>query len=141
MASEIANAKDGLGTLIGGISAVKQVFDYPPDDVHELPAFVLLFEGRDTEQALGGSTFMGTIRGTLLISSSATKQVFDELDAYMEPLGTNSIEAAIDADTTWGGTVDTGRLQRVENVGYREVGGGRYAAADFVFEFLKQVTT
>ena len=141
MASEIANAKNGLGTLIGNIAAVKQVFDYPPEDIHEMPAFVLLFEGRDTEQTLGGSTFQGTIRGTLLLSSSSTKQAFDELDAFMEPLGTNSIEAAIDADTTWGSTVDTGRLISVENVGYREVGGGRYAAADFVFEFLKQVTT
>mgnify|MGYP003137497935 CR=1 FL=1 len=141
MASEIANAKNGLGTLIGNISAVKQVFDYPPEDIHEMPAMVLLFEGRDTEQTLGGSTFLGTIRGTLLISTASTKQAFDELDAYMEPLGTNSIEAAIDADTTWGSTVDTGRLQSIENVGYREVGGGRYAAADFVFGFLKQVTT
>ena len=141
MASEIANAKDGLGTLVGNISSVRQVFDYPPEDIHEMPAFVLLFEGRDTEQTLGGSTFQGTIRGTLLISAASAKQAFDELDAYMEPLGTNSVEAAVDADNTWGGTVDTGRLQSVENVGYREIGGGRYAAADFVFEFLKQVAT
>lgn len=141
MASEIANAKDGLGTLMSNISGIRQVFDYPPEDVHEMPAMVLLFEGRDTEQTLGGSTFQGTIRGTLLISSASTKQAFDDLDTYMEPLGTNSVEAAVDADTTWGGNVDTGRMVNVENVGYREVGGGRYAAADFVFEFLKQVST
>ena len=141
MASEIANAKDGLGTLIGNISAIRQVFDYPPEDVHEMPAMVLLFESRDTEQTIGGSTFQGIIRGTLLVSSASTKQAFDELDAYMEPLGTNSIEAAVDSDTTWGSTVDTGRLISVENVGYRDVGGGRYAAADFVFEFVKQVAT
>ena len=141
MASEIANAKDGLSTLIGNISAIRQVFDYPPEDVHEMPAMVLLFEGRDTEQTMGGSTFQGTIRGTLLVSSASTKQAFDELDAYMEPLGTNSIEAAVDADTTWDSAVDTGRLISVENVGYRDIGGGRYAAADFVFEFVKQVAT
>ena len=141
MASEIANAKDGLSTLIGNISAIRQVFDYPPEDVHEMPAMVLLFEGRDTEQTIGGSTFQGTIRGTLLVSSASTKQAFDELDAYMEPLGTNSIEAAVDADTTWDSAVDTGRLISVENVGYRDIGGGRYAAADFVFEFVKQVAT
>ena len=141
MASEIANAKDGLGTLIGNISSVRQVFDYAPDGVQEFPSMVLLFQGRDTEQTLGGSTFRGTIRGTLLVSSTATKEAFDSLDEYMEPLGTNSIEAAIDADTTWGSNVDTGRLITIENVGFREVGGGRYAAADFVFAFVKGVAT
>lgn len=141
MASEIANAKDGLGTLIDGISSVRQVYDYPPEGIHEMPSMVLIFAGRSAHEALSGSTFVGTIRGTLFVSSAATKEAFDTLDEYMEPLGTNSIEAAIDADLTWGGSVDVGKLTAVENVGYREVGGGRYAAADFVFEFRKQVAT
>ena len=43
MASEIANAKDGLGTLIGNISSVRQVFDYAPDGVQEFPAMVVQY--------------------------------------------------------------------------------------------------
>ena len=141
MASEIANAKNGLGTLIGNIASIRQVFDYAPDGVQEFPAMVLMFQGRDTEQSLGGSTFRGIIRGTLLVSSSQTKEAFDSLDEYMEPLGTNSIEAAAAAATTWGSSVATGRLTSIENGGFREVGGGRYAAADFVFIFTKGVST
>jgi len=141
MASEIATAKDGLGTLINSISAMKQVFDYAPDGVQEFPSMVLLFQSRDTQQTIGGSTFAGVIRGTLLVSSASTKEAFDTLDGFMEPLGTNSIEAVIDADTTWGGSVDTGRLTSIENVGFREVGGGRYVGADFVFNFTKGVAT
>lgn len=141
MASEIATAKDGLATLIGNISGMVQVFDYPPDGVHETPSMVLQFQGRDPQQTIGGSTFLGTLRGTMLINSASNKQAFDKLDEFMEPLGTNSVEAAVDSDNTWGGSVDTGKLTSIENVGFREIGGGRYAGADFVFEFMKGVAS
>ena len=138
MASEIANAKDGLLTRLATISAIKATFDYPPDGLNEFPAAVVRFEGRDVgQQTMGSTTFVGTFVMTLLISSAATKQAFDELDAYMEPAGTNSVEAAINGDNTWGSTVDDGRLVGISMVGFREIGGGRYVAADFSFTCLK----
>ena len=57
----------------------------------------------------------------------------------MAPLGTNSIEATVDADNTWGSKVDDGRLVSVDNAGNRKLWGGSYVGADFHFEFVKQV--
>ena len=86
MANEIRDAKDGLGTLLAGISGLK-VLDYPPAALHEFPAAVLLFESRDARQTLGGSSFAGKIKVVLLVSSANTQQAYDSLDGYMDPLG------------------------------------------------------
>ena len=57
-------------------------------------------EVRDATQALGGSSFAGRLKVVLLVSSADTNQVYDTLDTYMDPLGTTSIEAAVDGDNT-----------------------------------------
>ena len=139
MANEIKDAKDGLSTLLDNISGLK-VLDYPADSVHEFPAAVVLFESRDAMETLSGSTFAGKIKVVLLVSSANTQQAYDTLDAYMDPLGTSSLEAAADADNTWGGKVDDGRLVSVDNVGQRKLWGAYYVAADFHFRFLKAVS-
>ena len=140
MANEIRDAKDGLGTLLSTISGLR-VLDYPAGSVNEFPAAVVLLESRDAERTLGGSSFAGRIKVVLLVSSADTKQGYDTLDTYMDPLGTTSIEAAVDGDNTWGGNVDDGRLVSVDNVGLRKLWGGHYVAADFHFRFVKGVST
>ncbi len=139
MANEIRAAKDGLQTLLSNISGLK-VIDYPAGAVHEFPVAVVLFESRDAIQTLGGSTFGGKIKVVVLVSSADTKQAYDTLDLYMDPLGTSSVEAVVDADTTWGGNVDDGRLVSLGNVGHRKLWGGFYVGADFNFEFVKSVS-
>ena len=115
------------------------MLDYPADSIHEFPAAVLLFESRDALETLGGSTFTGRIKVVLLVSSASSLEAYDTLDLYMDPLGTSSIEAAVDGDNTWGGNVDDGRLVSVDNVGQRRLWGGHYVAADFHFRFTKSV--
>ena len=139
MANEIKNAKDGLATLLSGISGLK-VLDFPVDSVNEFPAAVLLFESRDAVETLGGSSFTGRVQLVLLVSSANTQQAYDTLDQFMDPLASSSIEAAVDADTTWGGNVDDGRLYAIDNVGTRKLWGGEYVGADFHFRFIKSVT-
>ena len=140
MANEIRDAKDGLASQLSTITGLK-VLDYPAESVHEFPVAVVLFESRDAMQTLGGSSFTGKIKVVLLVSSAATQQAYDTLDQYIDPLGGNSIEAAVDADTTWGAKVDDGRLVSVDNVGHRKLWGGFYVGADLHFGFVKQVTT
>ena len=139
MANEIKDAKDGLASLLSGISGLK-VLDYPAGTINEFPAAVVLFESRDAMQTLGGSSFAGKIKVVLLVSSADTQQAYDTLDQYMDPLGSNSVEAAVDGDNTWGGNVDDGRLTSVGNVGHRKLWGGYYVGADFHFEFVKSVS-
>ena len=139
MANEVRDAKDGLSTLLTSISGLR-VLDYPAGSVNEFPAAVVLFESRDAAQALGGSSFAGRVKVLLLVSSADTKQAYDTLDTYMDPLGTTGIEAAVDADNTWGGNVDDGRLVSIDNIGLRKLWGGHYVAADFHLRFVKSVS-
>ena len=130
MANEIRDAKDGLASRLSTISGLK-VLDYPAESVHEFPVAVVLFESRDASQTIGGSSFAGKIKVVLLVSSANTQQAYDTLDEFIDPLGTSSIEAAVDGDNTWGSKVDDGRLVSVSNVGLRKLWGGFYVGADF----------
>ena len=138
MADELKNAKDGLSTLLATISGLK-VLDYPADSISEFPAAVVLVESRDALETLGGSTFSGKIKVVALVSSSNTQEAYDTLDGMMDPLGTTSIESAVDADPTWGGNVDDGRLVSIDNIGQRRLWGGVYVGADFHLRFTKSV--
>ena len=140
MANEIGDAKDGLVTLLSTISGLR-VLDYPPESLNELPAAVVLFEARDAAQAIGGSSFVGRLKVVLLVSSADTKEAYDTLDKLMDPLGTTSIEAAVDSDNTWSSKVDDGRLVSIDNVGRRKLWGGTYVSANLHMEFIKRVTT
>ena len=140
MANEIRDAKDGLAALLANISGLK-VLDYPAESVNEFPVAAVLFESRDASETLGGSSFTGRIKVVLLVSSANTQQAYDTLDQLMDPLGTSSVEAAVDADNTWGGKVDDGRLVSVNSVGQRKLWGGYYVGADFHFRFAKSVSS
>ena len=136
MANEISDAKEGLLTLLSAISGLR-VLDHPADSISEFPAAVVMFESRDVSDTLAGSDFKGALKIVLLVSSSNTKEAYDTLDSFMDPLGAKSIEAAVSADVTWGGKVDDGRLVSVDNVGRRKLWGGSYFAADFHIRFVK----
>ena len=142
MADELKDAKDGLKTRLETISGLR-IYDHVPDSgPNEYPAAVLQFLDRTARSSgtLGGSHFEGRMSLTLLISKANDLEAYDELDKYMSPLGTLSIEAAVDGDNTWGGNVDAGYLESVEDIRHQEMPwGGRYVAANFVFGFLKQV--
>ena len=136
MANEISDAKDGLATLLSTISGLR-VLDHPADSIGEFPSAVVMFESRNASDTLAGNGFTGELKVVLLVSSSNTKEAYDTLDSFMDPLGANSVEAAINADVTWGGKVDDGRLVSVDNVGRRKLWGGSYIAADFHISFVK----
>ena len=142
MANEIKDAKDGLGTRLATISGLR-VIDYEPEGWNEYPVAIIRFTRRQVgDVALGGSSFTGEITVTLLVQEAgAEKEGWDELDLYMAPLGTKSIEAAIDADNTWNSKVDDGRLLEINNIGRRLVFNGVYWGADFVCGFVKYVST
>ena len=136
MANEISDAKEGLVTLLSTISGLR-VLDHPADSISEFPSAVVMFESRNASDTLAGSGFAGELKVVLLVSSSNTKEAYDTLDSFMDPLGANSIEAAISVDVTWGSKVDDGRLVSIDNVGRRKLWGGSYVAADFHISFVK----
>jgi len=140
MANEISGTRDGLKTLLENISGLR-VYDHRPDSVNELPAAFVEFAGRGEGLTLGGSSFVGRLTVIVLLPKAKPGDGYDDLTKYLDPLGTQSIEAQLDSDSTWGGSVDDGRVREFGNLRTLEIGGGRYVAADFRCEFVKQVSS
>ncbi len=143
MANEITDAIDGLAALLATIPGLV-VHKYPPDGINAQINAVIRLTARGTqeEMTLAGSSFRGRLTATLFVGPSLKEtEAWRELVKYAEPLGEYSLEAATDADPTWGGKVDGGKLVLVDNFTNREEFGGRYPSADFSFEFMKQVLT
>ena len=135
MANEIVKAKRGLAAALGSVEGLR-VYDYEPDGVHEFPAAIVRLESREPVETLGGGAVRGSMRVEALAPAADARQADDALGAFLEPQGAWSIEAAVTADRTWGGTVDDGRLVRVDNIGRRKVGGVQCLGADFCFWFV-----
>ena len=135
MATEIKDAKDGLKTRIETISGLR-VLDHIPNDVNEFPMAHIQFTGRTSSDSLDGVSFMGTITLTVYIRMSNELEAMDELDKYMETTGTESIEAAMDADQSWESKVAIGQLLGIVNVRRFQTDQGAWLhAADFMCQF------
>ena len=136
----IADARRGLSEALAALPGLR-VLDYPPTSVSEAPAAVVLFESRGAALTLGGTSFAGRMKVVLAVASASAGEAYRSLEEYMGPEGANSVQAAVEADATWGGNVDDGRLVSIDNVGPRRIWGGVYTAADFHFRFVKRLTT
>ena len=128
-------ARAGLAGLLTAIPGLR-VIDRDGGPVDELPAAIVLFEGRETALTLGRGASVGRMRVVLLAAPADSGRAYDALDRYIGASGPRSIEAAVSADSTWGGSVDHGRLVSIDGVGPRKLRGGAYLAADLHFRYV-----
>ena len=136
MGGAVEEAMGGLASRLDTIQGLR-VMMHPPVSVGELPAAVLLFESREPGLTLAGGAFSGNIKVVVLAAPADAAGAFEALGGFMGSEGVGSVEVAVETDSTWGGSVDYGRLVSVGNVGRRKLWGGMYAAADFQFAFTK----
>ncbi len=136
MANAIGETKRGLVAALASIEGLR-VYDYEPDGVHEFPAAIVRLESREPVETLCGGAVRGSMRVEVLAPIADARQADEMLGAFLEPQGARSIEAAVTADRTWGGTVDDARLVRVDKVGRRNVGRVQCLGADFCFWFVR----
>ena len=145
MANEINEAVAGLGRMLEAVEGLR-IYDRPPEMLNELPCAVIHFVGRDFDETLGGSTFVGMLRLTIFAATGEAAEAWTHLYEYLGATGPRSIERAVDADNTWVGSVDVGRCRRVENVGVRQLPGAQgepptpVLAADIILSFIKSVS-
>ena len=129
-------ARAGLQGLLAAVPGLR-VVDRADGPFDELPAAVVLFEGREAGLTLGRGASIGRMRVVLLAASADSGRDYDALDRYIGPSGPHSIEAAVSADGTWRGSVDDGRLVSIDGVGPRKLRGGAYLAADLHFMYVE----
>ena len=137
--SNWGDAIEGLKTVLqNGITGL-QVYTYPTDSVQHVPAAVVLPDRMDPERAFGGNTFEGRLRITFLIASGDSAEGFLQLYDYIDPTVANkSVIKAIRDDPTLNGKVDSSRVDVIENIGRRDIGGG-FFGFDLILEFIKSV--
>lgn len=140
MADELKNAREALRSILAEVPGLN-VYKYPPSGGAWIyPALIMAAATRDPRIAMGGSqSFTGTISLILLISSHNDAEAFERLDEFMESAGPRSIEAVLEADTTWNSNVDWGNLATIPRTGWREFNGAPFVMAEMDVRFIKQV--
>lgn len=138
MANEFTAAKNALITILSRIDGLR-VHDYAAPVPNQYPAAIVRPESREPVETLSGGALRGGIRVELLVSAADPAHAASSLEAYIEPLGDRSIEAALATDPTWGGKVDDSRLIAIDNIGARKRPGASCIGADFHFQFIKTI--
>lgn len=138
MAGELNDIKAGLKAALEEIPGLR-VFDQPREGINDFPAAVIIPRSFDYMKTLGDNTFDGVLRVVILIHRAEDTEGFGEIDKFVNPVGTESVRAAIAADPTLGGVVDSAHATGAEEFGIIQLGGGRYQGATVVVEFIKTV--
>ena len=134
------NAADGLVTVLqNGITNLKG-YNHPVDNVNHFPCAIILPEPIDPQIAFGGNTFQGAFRVVFLVSSADSWNGFALLYDHLDPTEANkSLIKAVRADRTLNGMVDSSDVDRIENIGRRELWGAFYFSYDAIISFIKTV--
>lgn len=123
-----SNVRDGLKTRLQTIAAIRNYYDTIPDSINTPAAIVGQLEIEWDASMVRGSD-RGMIDVLLFASRMSERSGQDLLDGFLDGTGSLSVKAAIEADRTLGGAVNTTRVQRstpiattiagVEYLGYR----------------------
>lgn len=130
----ISALRDGLKTRLSTISGLR-AYDTIPGDIRP-PAAVVRVESINYSSSMGGLTHEVTFNVLLLVSTVLNSTSQDTLDGYLNPSGSTSVLAAIDAGFDLGGICDGTQLKTCRNYGQIEYAGTPYIGAELVIEVL-----
>jgi len=109
MAGEITTIRDGIQTRLETISGL-QVIDHVPEGVAFTPSVSITLVSMTRNETFEGASVPGdrTYRWTITVrlAGAIPEEMWQSLDDYLAPTGTDSILAAIDGDVTLGGAVE-----------------------------------
>lgn len=130
----VGEAMIGLGEALAAIADLR-VFDYPPDSVTPPAAIVSYPDPIDFDMTMGRGSDRATVPVHVVIGRVSDRAARNALTAYMAGSGDRSVKAAIEADRTLGGAVDSVRVVSVSG-GELNVGGVSYLAATFSVDLI-----
>ena len=125
---------DGIKTNLETITALKRV--YAPNELRDtynsFPCAIIM-PGETVYDTTFGSNAGYTSRWRIivLISKQDIPSALNKLMNYMEPTGTNSIKAALYADSTLNSSADDCELDRNLGYGIMTFGGITYLSTEF----------
>jgi hypothetical protein len=129
MAATLAQIADGLETRLATITGLR-VFDHIPD-VFAPPCAFVMPENVQYWQGFAGGNAEHAYTVTVIVGRTSERASQKTLYAFMNYSGDTSIRAAIEADRTLGGVVQTLLVERSDNVRMISQGEADYLAADF----------
>ena len=141
MANDFGWAKEGLMETLRRVKGL-HVYSHTAERLKGercFPAAVVRLESREAVDVVEDGIFRGEIVVEALACGATEWEAFNALEAFLEPTGDCSIEAAAQADSTWRGKVDDGRLAYVDHIGARALSSLIVIGADFHFNFEKRL--
>ena len=103
-----SSVRDGLKTALATITGLR-TYDIIPDGIAP-PAAVVGLLSLDFDMSMQRYLDHGDIEVMVIVGRMSERAAQDKLDAYLAGSGTGSVKAAIEADTTLGGSVQTCRV-------------------------------
>ncbi len=130
MTDHITNVRRELKRTMQTIPGLR-VLDHTPDTWNDFPLAVVRFTRVQVGPTLGGSGMSGEITITLMTGGTNLAETLPGLDSLIK-----SVDDALTTDPTLSGTVHYIVLDRMENIGVRNIGPHRTPAADLHLRFL-----
>lgn len=98
----VVDIRRGLAAALDTLAGLR-VFDYVPDNA---PAPAAIVEPLEITYGAAMQNGLHNLRGfvTIMVGRMSERSSQDRIDAYVNPTGTSSVVAAIEADVTLGGT-------------------------------------
>lgn len=129
MAVTISQVNTGLKNRLSTITGLR-VYDYQPDTGYVPFAFPALTT-IEYHKAMNGGMRIFTYNITIVTGRVDERTGQDEMDAFASYDGAKSVRAALEADKTLGGVVDTLIVTSSANVNAMSQGENQYLTLDF----------
>lgn len=132
MAATLQQQADGLQAALTAITGLR-VFDHVPDN-WATPCTFVVPDTIEYWNAFSGGDAIHNWTCTVVVGRQSDRSSQRQLFEYMSYSGAKSVRAAIEADRTLGGVVQTLIVNRAENVRMVTQGDQYYLAVDFTVQ-------
>lgn len=129
MPATLIEIADGLAERVATIKGVR-VYDHVPD-VFATPCAYVMPDAVEFWNGFAGGNAEHTYTVTLIVGRTAERAAQKALYEFMSYDGVRSVRAAIEADRSLGGRVQTLLVERADNIRMISQGDQSYLACDF----------
>lgn len=132
--SLFSDIRAGLASNLSAIDGLR-TYDFIPDEISP-PVALVSPRSMQFDKTYGRAADDVTFEVVIVVRRTSGRGGQDELDAYCDSTGSLSVKAAIEADTTLGGTVMDLRVADINDYSARDFGELTYLTATFVVSII-----